>query len=296
VQQSGGAQRAQYKLEVSSAGDSAEVEADRAAAAMVDGAAAAVGGAPTAIAREEEGATCNPENASCVGEDGKEKEGEGVGAAGEQTLKICGIELGIKAGSEGAEVSVAKQLTLPSPSFPLGNPAVLVVIEPKVGVTGKVKYTKEGGWSGELALALEVGAYVRGGLPWAYVQGGCKMTLNLSPHLAGGFNVSGDLEGALLVSAAAKIPFTEGSNMKEPEGWKSAGGVNFELVLAKAKLVHIVMTPGESHISYIGPDLSSHYDALKAWQDEYQRNVEGGGEGGGRPSYPTAPPTDDGDE
>jgi hypothetical protein len=44
VQQSGGAQRAQYKLEVSSPGDSAELEADRAADAMVRGAPATVSG------------------------------------------------------------------------------------------------------------------------------------------------------------------------------------------------------------------------------------------------------------
>jgi len=45
VQQSGGAQRAQFKLEVSSPGDSFEHEADRAAVAMVSGGAATVSGA-----------------------------------------------------------------------------------------------------------------------------------------------------------------------------------------------------------------------------------------------------------
>lgn len=52
VQQAGGAQRRQYKLEVSSPGDSFEHEADRAADAMVSGRAASVGSAAGGLARE----------------------------------------------------------------------------------------------------------------------------------------------------------------------------------------------------------------------------------------------------
>ena len=53
VQQGGGGGGAQAKLEVSSPGDGAEVEADRAADAMVAGRPFQVGAAPTALARDE---------------------------------------------------------------------------------------------------------------------------------------------------------------------------------------------------------------------------------------------------
>ena len=55
VQQSGGAATTQYKLAVSSPGDAAEVEADRAADAMVAGHAASVGSAGISIARDTKG-------------------------------------------------------------------------------------------------------------------------------------------------------------------------------------------------------------------------------------------------
>ncbi len=66
VQQSGGAATTHYKLAVSSPGDAAEVEADRAADAMVAGEAARVGGgATTAIARSAVGPVYN--HATVVG-------------------------------------------------------------------------------------------------------------------------------------------------------------------------------------------------------------------------------------
>src|SRR5262245_36396402 len=52
VQQRGGSQHAQYKLDVSQAGDALEVEADHAAAAMVTGAPATVSAGGLAIARK----------------------------------------------------------------------------------------------------------------------------------------------------------------------------------------------------------------------------------------------------
>ena len=52
VQQSSSTPSRQHKLEVSQAGDAAEVDADRAAAAMVDGAPALVSSAETGIARD----------------------------------------------------------------------------------------------------------------------------------------------------------------------------------------------------------------------------------------------------
>ena len=52
VQQSGGAQRRQHKLAVSTPGDAAEVEADRAADAMVSGAPTSVGSVVPSLARE----------------------------------------------------------------------------------------------------------------------------------------------------------------------------------------------------------------------------------------------------
>jgi len=52
VQQAGGAQRRQHKLEVSAPGDAFEIEADRAADAMIAGQRAEVSGAPTIAARE----------------------------------------------------------------------------------------------------------------------------------------------------------------------------------------------------------------------------------------------------
>jgi hypothetical protein len=57
VQQAGGRDHAQYKLAVSSPGDAAEVEADRAADAMVAGAPASIGGAAAgAVQRQPDGA------------------------------------------------------------------------------------------------------------------------------------------------------------------------------------------------------------------------------------------------
>jgi CubicO group peptidase (beta-lactamase class C family) len=55
VQQQGGAPHRQNKLEVSTPGDAAEVEADRAAAAMVRGHAAALGTSAPRLHRKEEG-------------------------------------------------------------------------------------------------------------------------------------------------------------------------------------------------------------------------------------------------
>lgn len=59
VQQSGGAQRMQFKLEVSSPGDSLEHEADRAADAMVSGGAATVSGA-SGLSRQQNPALIPP--------------------------------------------------------------------------------------------------------------------------------------------------------------------------------------------------------------------------------------------
>jgi hypothetical protein len=74
-QQAGGAARTQYKLEVSSPGDAAEVEADRAADAMVSGASFAVGGAAPAIHREPEGGAAPAKEGGAPEKEGEKKGG-----------------------------------------------------------------------------------------------------------------------------------------------------------------------------------------------------------------------------
>ncbi len=210
-------------------------------------------------------------------------------------LKVGGIELGLKVGAEGVEIGVSKVIELRVPPVYI-CPGVFLSFEPKVSLSGKVKYTKEGGWDGALGLGFEFGAYINGGAPWARFYAGGKLNLDLSPHIGkNGFGeISGDLSGALLIGAELKVPFSQGAKMSDPEGWKSSGGVKFEMELAKSKFYHIVISGDGFTGTWIGPDLSSHGSALQAWKEEYQRNFSGGG-AEGAPPYGAEGPAQDQD-
>jgi hypothetical protein len=299
VQQAGGGRRAQFKLEVSSPGDAAELEADTAAAAMVAGAPAMVSGGGALVQRDSY--TCDPSTASCADADGNPvAPGSGAGVSGKAApLKIAGVEVAVKVGPDGLEGSVGTKVPLPSASIPLGATGLSLVIEPEAGVTGKLKCSPDGQWSGALELAGSLTVAVRGGLPWAYVQGGVKLDLKLAPSLSNGeFSCPGELSGALVLQAALKLPLAGSKDPKDadkapldtsPKNWVATGGASFELVLAQAKLLRIMLTPGNFEVSYIGPDPSGNLGELEAWKQEYERNLSGGGASGAPPSYPTDP-------
>lgn len=389
VQQAGGAPSTQYKLEVSSPGDAAEAEADRAADAMVSGAPAAImsgtarkiarkvgddnwwkqvlvqyaaflkgnngdqtkalaalkaqlGGAypgdAVVLARAGAGASkteaplsaealADPDNddnrcdlaaqksdanqsnsddgGQCVdpnagggeGEkevkessEGENEEGETGGGVEVTPLTVGGIGLGLKAGTEGVEIEVAKEIEVPVPEVPI-CPLVFLTFVPKIAVSGTVKWSQEAGWDGTLGLGFSFEAHINGGVPWAHIYAGGTLTLNLNPHVAkNGFGeLSGDLEGTLEIGAELNVPFNEGAKMADPEGWKSSGGVKFDAVLAQSKFLHITISGDGFNCTWIGPDLSSRGSALQTWKEEYNRNIAGGGAEGALPAYPTDP-------
>jgi hypothetical protein len=314
VQQSGGAQRMQAKLEVSTPGDAAEVEADRAADAMIAGLAATISGSSGVARRidrydDESSQTCHDEpnssqaddGGTCGGEEGGEKkEGEDPDIAAKvKPLKIAGMDLGLKVNKDGFSANLSKSLTFELPPVPV-CPGVSIVFEPKVTASIGVKWTKAAGWAGEIGLGGAIGVFLRGGTPFAYVQGGAEVSLPLKATIDdnGIGALKGDLTAALKVEAALKVPWSgkEGKtpNLKKPEGWANSGGVSFEYEVASAKLVHIEITTDGVTATWIGPDLSPKMSALEAAKAEYDRNVGGGGAEGGPGYSPYEQPADDG--
>jgi hypothetical protein len=315
VQQSGGARRMQAKLEVSSPGDAAEVEADRAADAMVGGQLALIGGssgvarqiarkdnADTQTCDQEEnqshadtGGTCEDPNAG-----GEKKEGEDPDIAAKvKPLKIAGMDLGLKVNKDGFKANLSKSVSIELPPVPV-CPGVTIVFEPKVTASIGVTWTKAAGWAGEVGLAGSFGVFVRGGTPFAYVQGGVELGLPLKSTItdAGMGPLKGDLTGELKVEAALKVPWSgkndKTPNLKKPEGWANSGGVSFEYVIASAKFIHIEISTEGVTASWVGPDIGSHINALEAAKADYDRNIAGGGAEGGPAASPNDPQPDDG--
>ena len=302
VQQSGGAQRMQAKLEVSTPGDAAEVEADRAADAMVAGQLADVSSASSLsrqIARKDdpETQTCEPDE---PGADGEKKDGEDPEIAAKvKPLKIAGLDLGFKVNKDGFKANFSKTLSVEIPGVPV-CPGVSIVFEPQITVSGGVTWTKAAGWAGEVGLGGAIGVFLRGGTPFAYVQGGAELSLPLKSTIDdnGVGALKGDLTAELKIQAALKVPWSakDGNTPKlnEPEGWKNSGGVNFEYVVASAKLVHVEVSTAGLTATWIGPDLGSHFASLEAAKEEYDRNFSGGGAEGAPPSSPYDHHDDDG--
>ncbi|HTJ46335.1 MAG TPA: DUF4157 domain-containing protein [Kofleriaceae bacterium] len=305
VQQSGGAQRMQAKLEVSTPGDSAEVEADRAADAMVAGQLATISGSSGVARRidrydDEESQTCRPDGPGEEGaEGGEKKEGEDPDIAAKvKPLKIAGLDLGLKVTKDGFSANLSKSLAFELPPVPV-CPGVSIVFEPKVTASIGVKWTKAAGWAGEVGLGGAIGVFLRGGTPFAYVQGGAEVSLPLKATIDdnGIGPLKGDLTAALKVEAALKVPWSgkggKVPNLNKPEGWANSGGVSFEYEVASAKLVHIEITTDGVTATWIGPDIGPKMSALEQAKADYDRNFGGGGAEGGPPSSPYEQPAED---
>jgi hypothetical protein len=239
---------------------------------------------------ESEGGEAKKEGGEGEKKEGEGKEGEGPGVGAEVTpLKIGGVDLGLKVTAEGAEIAVTRELPIEIPGIPVCA-GVKLVIEPKIKAQVKVSWTKAAGWVGSIGLGGELGVFLRGGVDCAYIEAGGAVEVMLTAPVtsAGVGTFTGDLKGKLSVDATVKVPYTakdkkeEAPNLKDPEGWLSQGGVKFEWVIAEAPLVHIEIGKTCS-AKYIGPDLSSHTNALDTWKQEYERNFAGGGQSGAAP-------------
>jgi hypothetical protein len=295
VQQSGRAATPQFKLQVSSSGDAAEIEADRAANAMISGVPAAItavsGSAPTIARKDEAGGMCvGPEDDAAAGESSPEGKEGGSIAVEVTPLRIAGVGLSVKAGSEGVEINVGRELPLPPLKIPM-NPPFFIELEPKLSVGGQAVWTKQTGWTGTVQLNGSLGAKLKCGLPWANFYGGGVFAMNvgfpLSRSRVG--PVEGDVGVALVVGAELKLPFDDNADMKEPESWRKVGGVGFETPLAEGKVHFVITGDGPPHFVWAGPDMAARAEALRRWQEEYQRNISGGGAEGSPGYYPSEP-------
>ena len=108
VQQAGGAQRRQHKLEVSTPHDALEVEADRAADAMVSGAPAHIAGAPVDLARKvrrgpnnsySKGAGLTWEGNTALTEEENKQWAEKQGAFAQKAAGFAAKKLGLDTGA-----------------------------------------------------------------------------------------------------------------------------------------------------------------------------------------------------
>ncbi len=215
VQQRGGTPTTQHKLEVSGPQDAAEVEADRAADAMVAGTPATIAGSAAVVARDADpAAEAAPKKAQLAAQIRIQK--------GPLTF--------IGSSDENGKFAVSLQATIALPP--------IVVIPPAVSLNGQFigkaeasgKLSEDGSVAAGFKGSLAVQGTINGGIPrvasiYAGVQLAAEMTMGKLTRTAdGAWDVSlGDtiaLVGKLLVGIQLEMP----DAVKEalPEGWTPA--------------------------------------------------------------------------
>ena len=239
VQQSGGAQRRQHKLEVSTPGDSAEIEADRAADAMVSGAPASVGGMAPSLARDAAPAAPAPAPADPAAENAKKKrpkmEGQTISAG---VLPEFGGNLGFswKDGATGTlGFSGAKEKKIFDKTYgkqiPLGGSGLVGELKGNISVGAKasssIKTTAAlteayGPREGDSPM-LTVGMSGTGSLE---ASAGGELKLGVGVGVANVLSITGG--GAVGLEAKASISMTPSGELENIED-QVTGAVDIDI-------------------------------------------------------------------
>ena len=243
AQQQGAAPTRQHKLEVSTSGDAAEVEADRAADAMVAGVPFALGGAAAPIARKDDPAASGggdkkdepkPKFPSYNGSTETLSLPLGAGTAEFNfNEKSPSAKFGFKGEAEHKFLDFDKTMT-PAPTI---APGVVLDVGVKakagIGVTGEAfasagwedapgptveplkQFVVKAGGGGKVALGLEGGVNVGVGVgvPMGYISGGAGFSLSAEASMSASLIAGGtkDHFGAwsgnvqLIVAGSAKL-------------------------------------------------------------------------------------------
>ncbi len=269
VQQRGAAPTRQHRLEVSFGTDSAELEADRAADAMVSGVPASLGATPSALSRKEDATAPAAESAAAPATDGAvPPTGEGAAAATprrpkwkDQTISIpvfdkLGGNLNLTYGDKpGAGVDLKGESKVP-----LFEEKYSQGLQIAPGVTGSVTGS----------IKLGVGASLQATPAGAWIPGAADEEDSLQLSLTGAGQVSAAATGSLQVAAGigvanllaleggvkgaitAKVggsASVAGTLTKKPDGTET-GAFDFKVGLdadlsAAASIVADVVVPGD---------------------------------------------------